>query len=273
MPYRLSAAARLLFVLVGLLALPGAVRAQRVYDTRAGQPLPGLPFWKWQSPTPQGYTFRGVHAFADSVVLAVGDHGLALRTADWGRTWAPVAVGTDANLMSVTFATPQVGWLIGNTSATNERQINVGIGEVRKTTDGGATWTSQVFGEQFSVRMRKLMAHSVTQAIVYYEWSQINNGFVIPPVGRLRRTTNGGRTWALLTSPVIPPGDACFPTPTLGFIGGGGALFRTADGGATWQDHSADIPGLTPFRPKCCSFEDDCFSHRLYTQAVHSCRL
>ncbi len=245
---RLSAAGRLfLLLMAGLLAAPGVVRAQRVYDTRAGQPLPGLPFWKWQSPTPQGYTFRSLHAFSDSAVLAVGDHGLALRTADWGRTWAPVAVGTDANLMGVAFATPQVGWLIGNTSATNERQVRgLGIGEVRTTINGGATWTSQVFGEQFSVKMQKLMAHSATQAVVYYEWSQIsNNGFNIPPVGRLRRTTNGGRTWTLLVNPAIPPGDACFPTPTLGFIGGGGALFRTADGGATWQDYSAATPGLS----------------------------
>jgi photosystem II stability/assembly factor-like uncharacterized protein len=253
----LPAVRRAFFLVFGLGVAWDAV-GQASYDTRSGQALPGLPFWKWQSPAPQGYILNDLYAFTDSAALLIGNHGTALRTADQGRSWSPVSVGTDRDLVSLSFATPQTGWVAYSTPATdrNTQDGGVGPGEVRRTTDGGLTWTRQLIGEAFSVRMRKVMALSATTVYAFYDWGRrlpigVYTGFA----PRLRRSQNGGQTWTNIPLPFSsiysPTNDLVFPTATTGFAGGGevngsGWVQRTTDGGTTWTPLVADAGRLVP---------------------------
>lgn len=245
---------RVLLLLLSLLTGRSALgQAPPSFSTGAGQALPGLPFWKWLNPTPQHYLLNDLHAFTDSAALLVGNHGTALRTTDQGRTWTPLSVGTDRDLVSVDFATPQVGWIGYSTPATNAaiHDGGVGPGEIRRTTNGGLTWTRQPIGESFSVQLRKVIAVSATTVVVFYDWGRMQNGFHSGFRPRLRRSVNGGQTWTPIALPLPSPSvlahDLVFPTSTTGFVGGGGGNFnepgwlqRTTNGGQTWQDVTPD---------------------------------
>ena len=256
--FRFLTATRQLLLRAAVLLAAGNATAQPTHDTRAGQPLPGLPFWQWQNPAPQGYVLNDLWAFTDSAALLVGNHGLALRTLDQGHSWTTVNVGTDRDLVSVAFATSQTGWVAYSTPATNSNTQTggVGPGEIRRTTNGGATWTRQPIGETYSVRMRKVLAFgttpSATTVFAFYDWARrYPNGLYSSFGARLRRSLNGGTTWAALALPVpdsfTPTNDLTFATPTAGWVGGGGGAYnstgwlaRTLDGGQTWQPVTPD---------------------------------
>jgi photosystem II stability/assembly factor-like uncharacterized protein len=64
----------------------------------------------------------------------VGHGGIILHTQNGGRDWEPQNSGTDKDLTSIAFVTPQSGWVLG-TDATilhtedgghNERELRYG---------------------------------------------------------------------------------------------------------------------------------------------------
>lgn len=67
-------------------------------------------------------------ARAGRVLVAVGERGLAIRSADDGRTWTQAAVPVSATLTTVRFANERDGWACGH------------LGIVLATHDGGLTW-------------------------------------------------------------------------------------------------------------------------------------
>ncbi len=69
---------------------------------------------------------------ASTTVYAAGDGGSILKSSDDGATWVAVSLppDTDENLFGVSFATPLVGYVVG------ENQV------VFRTTDGGGTWNT-----------------------------------------------------------------------------------------------------------------------------------
>ncbi|PCC74725.1 Photosynthesis system II assembly factor YCF48 [Nannocystis exedens] len=66
--------------------------------------------------------------------MVVGDGGVAHRSVDFGVTWSPVDLGTDAALRDIAFFNFVEG---GGTSLYG---IAVGDGVIVRSTDGGATW-------------------------------------------------------------------------------------------------------------------------------------
>jgi len=55
--------------------------------------LPSLTFssgdWHWSNPVPPGNALYAVHVFDSLNILAMGEAGIILRSADFGRTWKP----------------------------------------------------------------------------------------------------------------------------------------------------------------------------------------
>jgi photosystem II stability/assembly factor-like uncharacterized protein len=95
---------------------------------------PGEFGWCWQRPRPTGNTMHDTHFLDSSVGWAVGESGLILKTTDGGAHWSGQHSGVSTRLVQVRFANASVGWALGDTGA------------ILKTNDGGATWAAQASG-------------------------------------------------------------------------------------------------------------------------------
>ncbi len=195
----------------------------------------GLPaFWQWQNPRPVGVNLTDVVAPNDSVAYVAGNEGVLLKTTNRGRSWRALPLGTPTDLRRVSFANAQVGWALAAMPYGSRGA------QVRRTTDGGLTWTTQtVGGITVNVTgMLDVVARSPTDALVLVA---INGA----PI--LYRTTDGGLTWtnvptnmlgtltkARLQFTSLTVGYATVETFSFGGISS--KLMKTVDGGANWVD-------------------------------------
>ncbi|KAK3263003.1 hypothetical protein CYMTET_28163 [Cymbomonas tetramitiformis] len=80
-------------------------------------------------------TIHDVAAASPTVVYLVGDAGNAFRTTDGGASWITMDLETPYDLYSCFFYNTSLGWIVGGLQD-----------RVRKTTDGGLTWSSHYVG-------------------------------------------------------------------------------------------------------------------------------
>lgn len=137
------------------------------------------------------------------------------------QSWTPVTSGTTANLRAVS-AKGQTVWVSGDK------------GTVRMTTDGGMTWRDVAPRGTADVDFRDIEV--IDDRTVFLMSS--GEG----PNSRIYKTTDGGATWALLTTNLEPKGfwDCMgFWDSTHGIIVGdpvdGRFMILTTSDGATWQ--------------------------------------
>lgn len=210
-------------VLLGVLAvLPTLAQTPRY-------PVADLPDWEWQSPRPTGYTLQAVAALDDQTALVGGDQGTLLKTVDQGQTWSPLNSGASYDIKALSFISSQAGWLANNTPSTTFMNGLSGPGQVRKTTDGGQTWTVQPIGEADFVEMQDLRFFSAMQGYVFYFY----NGPATGRPARLRVTSDGGQTWSRV---VVFSGttNLQFVSPLVGYFTSNGGVTKTTDGGQTF---------------------------------------
>lgn len=146
--------------------------------------------------------------------------GTILGTADGGATWRPEYSGP-ARLYQLDFTDAAHGWAVGTSG-------------LLATSDGGRTWTSrpEPCGRIDAV-------HFVTPALGYAvagaSQVRLDAGTPVADAGRLLVTRDGGRAWYPV--PGAPAGvqSACFTSPSQGYAGTPGQVWRTADGGARWS--------------------------------------
>jgi photosystem II stability/assembly factor-like uncharacterized protein len=170
--------------------------------------------WEWQSPLPQGNTLNDVKIVSEKVVLAIGELGTVIRSTDTGETWKLINLGTETNLVSLSFADEQTGYILG---------IN---GTVFKTTDCGINWSVQNPGIK----------------TIYYSICFVDKdtGFVAGYYGTILKTTDGGNTWAKKNSKTISTlNKIIFLNNKIGFaVGKEGVVVKTTDSGNTWKGAS-----------------------------------
>ena len=179
---------------------------------------------------------RGVSAVSATVAWASGSNGTYLRTTDGGATWQ---VGTVPGAEALDFR--DVDAFDANTAYL----LSIGEGErsrIYKTTDGGRHWALQ-----FTNRHPK----AFFDAMAF--WDADHGVAVSDPVdGRflIIKTTDGGATWQEVPPERLPPaltGEGAFAASGTcitvqgrnnAWIGTGGSaarVFRSTDGGNTWQ--------------------------------------
>jgi len=134
-------------------------------------------------------------------------------------------------------------------SPVNERVVWASCrnGTFVKTTNGGKTWTAGVVPGAETLQFRGLYAVS---ADVAYLQSIGNN----PTDFRIYKTTNGGATWTMQfqnQNPLAFYDCISFWTPRRGLshsdsVNGVFPDLRTRDGGAHWEDISANMPPALP---------------------------
>src|ERR1041385_7638746 len=82
------------------------------------------------------YDLTKVKFVTSSVVVAVGNSGAILRSANGGSSWSPVSSPTPYALRGLCFSDANNGWAVGGGNFT-------GTGTVIHTVNGGASWTLQ----------------------------------------------------------------------------------------------------------------------------------
>ncbi len=159
---------------------------------------------------------------AGDKLVAVGDRGHVLLSADRGISWTQSLTPTRALLTGVSFPAAQHGWAVGHD------------GVILATQDGGLTWTRQDGGKDLET--------------VYLDvhFSDPTHGFAVGAYGKFMTTIDGGKTW----NAAKPSDDEVhYNRITAGadgylyLAGESGLLLVSKDGGKAWTKSEVPYDG------------------------------
>ncbi len=177
----------------------------------------------------------GLDIVNENLAWHVGNGGHVGVSTDGGRNWQRATDLADTGISkSIRFLDEQTGW------AASEK-------ELWATTDGGQTWVDVPLPES---DITILAVELLTEV----------DGYLLAHPGILYATHDGGVTWTSLDLGLGEDQVSLFALPTMRFfdaqsglivtkVGGKGVVaFRTANGGATWeqQEVSVDLETSNP---------------------------
>ena len=138
-----------------------------------------------------------------------------LATTDGGRHWRVQRRG-QLNLASVDFISAEVGWAVG-------------ADVLLATSDGGAHWAAW---PEPCLPIRSVHFISPDTGFAVAGGRDVTDfGPEAPEIaGVALATSDGGRSWRVLPTPANAQ-TICFSDPQAGWLGAGGRLYRTTDGG------------------------------------------
>ncbi len=185
--------------------------------------------WSFQSGLVQakaGFSLNDVVFLDRFIGVAVGSHGVILRSTDRGRNWHPALPysGGTNHFRDLFFLDERHGWAVG-------------FNGVVHTADGGRSWSW--LGERRAVS---------GNAIHFFDPTR---GLVAGKHGRIYMTTDAGESWKRVTEAERSGTDdllaMTFVGPFRGWAGGSeGAILHTSDGGHTWKrQHNSDRRRIT----------------------------
>jgi photosystem II stability/assembly factor-like uncharacterized protein len=179
-------------------------------------------------PTPdaeQGL-FLGIAA-AGSRVVAVGERGYIVYSDDGGKTWTQASVPISQTLTAVHFASDQIGWAVGHE------------GIILRTDDGGTTWSLQLTGYDASRLGLVVAEERLERARAELEQAERDGTGNIDDLEYAVEDAQialESIQMAIEEGPSNPFLDVWFADEKIGFaVGSYGMIFRTGDGGETWQ--------------------------------------
>jgi photosystem II stability/assembly factor-like uncharacterized protein len=156
-----------------------------------------------------------LHVQDKFTVYAVGASSTVIKTTDGGQSWTTLTTGVGSGLNAVHFApASQTGFVVGSN------------GILRKSTNGGASWST--------------ISSGVTGTLFDVFFLNPTTGFIAGPNGVIRKTTNGGSSWTSIFSGTDYIKQVWFTDVNNGFALSPNKIFRTIDGGASWQSWDAD---------------------------------
>ncbi len=189
--------------------------------------------------TDRGNTWNPVYAFSDgacpsiqgiyflnnSVGYLARNNRMVSKTTDGGYTWHTImkdTTDTRVNNYAVQFLDENIGYVTG--------KFGSHVSAFYKTTDGGATWDAQI--------------GTLSEQINDLHFWNVNNGIVCGNDLLIALTTDGGSTWTNATINGALDADddidgIYFYDENYG-LAYGDELFKTTDGGHTWEYVSTD---------------------------------
>jgi photosystem II stability/assembly factor-like uncharacterized protein len=177
---------------------------------------------------------RGISAVSARVAYAGGTQGVILKTTDGGAHWENVSPPgqADADFRDIEALSEREVWALSSGAGRLSR--------LYKTTDGGGSWT---------LAKVNLEPDGFWDAISF--WDAQHGILLGDPVQErftILTTADGGATWKTQEGPKADKGEAAFAasgtalftrgTREAWFVSGGtggGRVFHTEDGGATWE--------------------------------------
>jgi photosystem II stability/assembly factor-like uncharacterized protein len=157
--------------------------------------------------------------------VAVGDRGHILYSDNQGRDWTQARVPTRQMLTAVHFVDARHGWAVGHDT------------QILASVDGGSHWTRQHLDLD---RQAPLLD-------VWFENAE--RGWAVGAYGALLATEDGGAHWRDVSERLDNDEQlhlnaiARVKGAGLVIVGEQGALFRSADAGASWQRLPSPYPG------------------------------
>jgi photosystem II stability/assembly factor-like uncharacterized protein len=205
-----------------------------------GEKPVGAGAWASLGP-PGGDVFDAAVSTVDSSIalagLAPGGSfgGTLYRSSDGGNTWSEVTALDGTSVFDIEFAPDGTAYLGTQDS-------------IRKSTDGGLSWVTLNLGigandQVFDVALDPSVPSTLWAGIADASGSQAVN---------VMRSTDGGATWTDRTPPHSPlsgraiavdPNNSNTVIAVFGGDFGGGEVWVTTDGGDSWIDRSAGLPG------------------------------
>jgi photosystem II stability/assembly factor-like uncharacterized protein len=203
-------------------------------------------------------------AIAGDNLVAVGERGHVLISADAGSTWTQSEVPTRATLTGVFFHDRNLGWAVGH-DAVILRTIDGGVtwkrvhwapdeetplldvwfadaetgyaigayGSYYVTTDGGETWDLEPIGDD-DFHLNQIASAGEDRLYLAAE------------AGQVYRSDDAGESWTELTSPYVGSFFGVLPLEdeTVLLFGLRGHLFRSEDAGETWTEIETGTIGM-----------------------------
>jgi len=162
-------------------------------------------------------TYRSIFFVDENYGWVVGDSGTVYHSVDGGRSWNKQNTNVNSDLWSISFIDRKKGWACG------------AEGTLLKTTNGGLDWET--------------LQRSSTDDGIYLSIKFFNGatGWVSNNNGSLLRTDNGGETWELKIKHSSGGMAVSRFDPNIQFHMHG-RLYRTFDGGITWDTLTVEYP-------------------------------
>lgn len=201
--------------------------------------------WQWVNSKAQSNTINWIKIFDDTHYFAVGENGTFMRSTDAGDSWKintqagttdPLfGSGATYNLSSAWFFDVNTGMVVGQSESGDG-------GKVRRTTDGGETFTT--------INLGGLSTGSPRVSDIYFINS--NTGYLCGNnTIKAFKTTNAGLNWTLMPNlPITAYSYSCIYAKDENniFIGINSEglyrrIIRTTNAGATWT--TIDLPWST----------------------------
>ena len=160
-------------------------------------------------------------------IVAVGERGYIVYSDDEGKTWAQSTVPVSQTLTAVTFGSDTTGWAVGHE------------GIILRTDDGGENWALQLTGYDASKQELVLGKRRLERARAAVEEARDSGAEDLEDleyaVEDAEIALESIQT-ALDEGPSNPFLDVWFADDKTGVaVGSYGMIFRTLDGGATWE--------------------------------------
>ncbi len=224
-----------------------------------------------------------VAAHGDNFFAAVGQYGVIILSGDDGASWTQVNVPASVMLTGVHFPTPESGWAVGHDglilhsadgglswqkqldgNELNKQIISVAELTVQQVREEFERLQADENADEYALEDAEYMLEEAefmlegavddvgsgpVRPLLDVWFRNEHEGFVVGSYGMLLHTDDGGVNWKLVSNRMDNPEafhlNQIVPAPdgNLYIAGESGFVYRSSDGGESWDSLEPGYPG------------------------------